>query len=170
MTTIQKTKAVQDAIGKVIEFKWTTSRGIETYGYNICTLRDRFGERLGKCSGGGYDMKGTSFGNWIERDFQAELLALVHSVPRENISWCIYQKQDGPKWERPAETRTGREERFYGLTVIVDEKGKEKVNLDGACGFESMRRVLQAIGLDIRWLHETKKTDLYEVVEFKPAA
>lgn len=61
--------------GAVLEFKWTVSRGRDSYGYNICTLRVD-GQKVSSCNGGGYDMKGTSLGDWVARAFTAELLKL----------------------------------------------------------------------------------------------
>lgn len=53
---------------KVIQFKWTISRGRDTYGYNICSLYVD-GNKVTGCTGGGYDMQGTCFGNWLEKEF-----------------------------------------------------------------------------------------------------
>ena len=50
-------------------FKWTVSRGRDTYGYNICSLFVD-GEKEASCNGGGYDMKGTVLGVWMEFEFQ----------------------------------------------------------------------------------------------------
>ena len=47
-----------------LEFRWTTSRARDSYGYNRCTLyagRDK----VASTCGGGYDMKGTVLGNFI---------------------------------------------------------------------------------------------------------
>lgn len=46
---------------KVLQFKWTISRGRDTYGYNICSLYVD-GKKVSGCSGGGYDMMGTCLG------------------------------------------------------------------------------------------------------------
>jgi hypothetical protein len=46
------------------EFRWTVSRGRDTYGYNICTLYID-GRKVANCDGGGYDMQGTDMGNWL---------------------------------------------------------------------------------------------------------
>ena len=56
--------AQQDAPrdGAVLTFKWTVSRGRDSYGYNIVTLRVD-GDKVSSCNGGGYDMKGTCLGN-----------------------------------------------------------------------------------------------------------
>ena len=58
---------------KTLKFKYTTSRGRDSYGYNICSLWVD-GEKTASTCGGGYDMKGKALGNWIARKFQNELL------------------------------------------------------------------------------------------------
>jgi hypothetical protein len=47
-----------------LELKWTVSRARDTYGYNVVTLRDESGNRF-RANGGGYDMVGTVFGEWL---------------------------------------------------------------------------------------------------------
>lgn len=50
----------------VVKFKWSVSRGRETYGYNICTayVDD---EKVGQSMGGGYDMQGAAIADWLEQ-------------------------------------------------------------------------------------------------------
>lgn len=164
--TIAPTENIRSAIGEVLEFKWTTSRGADTYGYNICSLRDRRGNLLGRCNGGGYDMEGTSFGNWIQKRFQPELLALVATLPHVT-KW----HEDGCRWERPESANKYRNaDTLYGLTWNIYKNGKQVVSMDGACGFSSMQAILRAIGLDVRYIHKTNHTKIYEVVAHVPQA
>lgn len=72
--------------GSSLEFKWTVSRGRDTYGYNICSLYVN-GQRVSACNGGGYDMKGTSLGNWIERAYADRLRALKPEDMPEQSHW-----------------------------------------------------------------------------------
>ena len=58
---------------KALKFKYTTSKGRDSYGYNICSLWVD-GEKQASTCGGGYDMKGTALGNWMARKFEKELL------------------------------------------------------------------------------------------------
>lgn len=160
METLEKTKSAQDQIGQVLEFKWSVSRGRDTEGYNICTLRDQFGKRLAACKGGGYDMRGTVLGDWIANTFQTELLAMAHEDGNNFDSWF----EEGARWERvPTDNPYRGGANFYGATWNHYKDGSERVTLDGACGIESMRKILRAIGLDIKWLHGTKKNDIYQV-------
>lgn len=66
-----------------LEFKWTVSRGRDTYGYNICSLYVD-GRKVSSCNGGGYDMEGTALGSWIAKRFKDELLKLKIPMNRRN--------------------------------------------------------------------------------------
>ena len=92
-----------------LEFKWTISRGRDTYGYNICSLYVN-GKKVSSCNGGGYDMSGSCIGDWMEKNFQNEMKKLN---PNE----------------------------YYGMMIFDN-----KVVVDGACGFSSMERILEALG------------------------
>lgn len=59
-----------------LTLSWSTSKGRETYGYTICRLDDRNNGRRFRCMGGGYDMIGTVFGEWLETYYQNELVKL----------------------------------------------------------------------------------------------
>jgi hypothetical protein len=69
-----------------LNFVWTTSRGRDTYGYNICSLYVD-GRKVSACNGGGYDMKGTSLGNWIARAYADRLLKLRAKDMPANSHW-----------------------------------------------------------------------------------
>lgn len=98
-----------------LELRYSTSRGAETHGWTICSLYNALSnKKLTSCRGGGYDMRGTVLGIWMEKTFQEQLKSL-----------------------NPAD--------FYGM--FKNEKG---VHLDGGCGWESMRAILEAIGYQIR--------------------
>lgn len=60
----------------VLRLKWTTSRGQDTYGWNICTLVDETTGQRYRTTGGGYDMAGAVFGDWLQETAQARLRAL----------------------------------------------------------------------------------------------
>lgn len=110
---------------------WSTSRGRETYGYNICKLQDRWGGKPYRTCGGGYDMIGTVFGAWLADVYQDKLKALVSERSAELVPY--------------AQTGWMKIESLYGLTA----RKNGTVHLDGACGLESMIRVAEAIGLEV---------------------
>ena len=116
-----------------LSLSWSVSRGRDTYGYNICRLDDRNNGQRFKCMGGGYDMIGTVFGQWLETYYQAELLTLKE---RANYSRFI----DG------GYTPANRDDSLYGMAYLEEEN---RISLDGACGLECMIRIAEAIGLEV---------------------
>ena len=74
-----------------LNFVWTTSRGRETYGYNICSLWVD-GCRVARCNGGGYDMKGTSLGIWIGHAYADRLLKLTAADMPAQSHWQRAEK------------------------------------------------------------------------------
>ena len=59
-----------------LSLSWSVSKGQYTYGYNICRLDDRNNGKRFRCMGGGYDMIGTVFGEWLQHYYQPELLKI----------------------------------------------------------------------------------------------
>ena len=114
-----------------LEFRWTTSRGRDTYDYNICSLWVNGGKAT-SCDGGGYDMEGTCLAEWIMDNFETRLHGL-----RANYG----SNDDG----------TG----FYGLafhyrrnpddtsTRLKDYTEGYKASLDGGCGINAIRRIAE---------------------------
>ncbi len=60
---------------KNLELKWTISRAEETYGWNILTLID--GKRKYKVNGGGYDMQGSVFAQWLWYNYKEQIVAKI---------------------------------------------------------------------------------------------
>ena len=126
-----------------LSISWSVSRGRDTYGYNICRLDDRNGRQRFRTCGGGYDMIGTVFGQWLSSVYQdrlmskaAELMSIPDaSSPYGTTGWVQFKNLYGMVY-RPASP---------------DGKSPAKVSLDGACGIESMRRIAESIGLEVEW-------------------
>ena len=119
-----------------LKLSWSVSRGRDTYGYNICRLDSRSGHRY-RCSGGGYDMVGKVFGDWLQSEHQLELRELVADLPKVpygSTTWLQIAEDVNPS--------------FYGLTIRPDDG---LVILDGACGLSSMQRIARALGLSVQW-------------------
>ena len=116
-----------------LTLSWSTSKGRDTYGYNICRLDDRNNGKRFRCMGGGYDMIGTVFGDWLETYYQKELMAIKDRSDR------FYN-------DRHYLNDNSEKDTFYGMTY---NQVKDYVHLDGACGIESMIRIAEAIGLEI---------------------
>ena len=58
-----------------LALSWSTSKGRDTFGYNICRLDDRTTDKRYKCIGGGYDMVGTVVAEYLQEAFQGQLQA-----------------------------------------------------------------------------------------------
>lgn len=116
-----------------LTLSWSTSKGRDTYGYNICRLDDRNMGKRYKCMGGGYDMIGTVFGNWLQENYQVELLKIRGQAAHIVSEKFGYIANPGNN-------------RFHGMT---HNQQTDKVSLDGACGLESMLRIAEAIGLEV---------------------
>lgn len=118
-----------------LSVKWTTSRGRDTYGYNICTVRDTSRGTRYACNGGNYDMQGTSFAEWLENTYQERLVEIKHRA--HNISDAgRYNEQEGGD--------------LYGMTSRTRNKG---IILDGACGLSSMIKIAEAIDLEVHQVY-----------------
>lgn len=154
---------------------WGTSRGRNTYGYTTATLREN-GEKKAACNGGGYDMRGTVFADWLAHAYQDRLMALAASrrKPFDVLKWNG-KEGDESKYDR---TDAKRKTSLYGAKYYSKgaggwggEKNKPPhVSLDGACGFESMCRIAKACGLTVATIDACKKLDVIVVTDTRKAA
>tara|TARA_R100000353_G_scaffold157938_1_gene117094 strand:+ start:176 stop:643 length:468 start_codon:yes stop_codon:yes gene_type:complete len=132
---------------ETLVFKWTTSKGRNTYGWNICTLKDRRGNKISSTCGGGYDMKGTAFGDFIADYFGEQLKRLT-------ANYGSFDKGG-----------------FYGLrhyNTITRKSQKRaskhtRTTIDGACGFNCMLTILEKIGFSLTFIAEDKDTSIYQL-------
>lgn len=118
---------------------WSVSKGRDTYGYNITRLDDvNVGKRY-RCNGGGYDMVGTVLGMWLQEQHQERLMEIkkkaYHKITIDKDSGCRVREENSKG--------------LYGMAYIVPLK---KVCLDGACGVDSIIRIAEAIGLQIKYM------------------
>lgn len=109
---------------KYLRIKWSVSRGRDTYGWNICTLWD--GNTRYQTKGGGYDMTGTVFGEWLATNYMKRI--------KQAIKPTVYG--DG----------TCVDGDMYGFFT---REGTDKFWLDGGCGLESMIAIAEKIGLRV---------------------
>ena len=124
------TNTMTRCLNKNLEIRWTKSRGIETYGWNIVTLYD--GDTKYRTNGGGFDMDGTVFAMWLQANYMTDIIAKckpidygLHFIDREG-DYGFFTK-DGKYW------------------------------LDGGCGLDNIKRIAKAIGLDIEFVYARKK-------------
>jgi hypothetical protein len=110
-------------------------------GMRQVTILNARGERTQfKAGGCGYDKQGAAFGDYITHFFNDEIKRLKSSD-------------------------------FYGLTHYntKTKKRQERASkhtqtyLDGACGFDCMRRIFERIGFDLNFIYEDKNTLTYQV-------
>jgi hypothetical protein len=124
-----------------LRISYGTSRGRETYGWTIVTLRDETTGKRYRTIGGGYDMIGTVFGSWLQDVAQAELVTL------QDRAYGEYVATDGVT----AYSTNRSAGALYGMaTHYTRNMTSVKITLDGACGIESMRRIATAAGIDVK--------------------
>lgn len=133
---------------KSLRLKWTVSRGQNTYGYNVCTLYVD-GVKYTSCNGGGYDMEGTVLAEYIKDTYLDRIKALegnsgsLDKTGTGYYSIMFHNEADG--WHK-----------HY--------KEGDRVSFDGACGVSEVKRIAQAIGLDLEYSHgfsDKKQTAYY---------
>jgi len=124
-----------------IGISWGISRGMDTYGWNICRASSRQSGKVYRTCGGGYDMVGTVIADWFEAEHQNELLELVKS--RQDQLTDAGYTVSGYKYING----------LCGLVVRPDGS----VSLDGGCGIESILRIINACGYDTQ--RDYKKND-----------
>ena len=110
-----------------------TSRGCETWGYTTVSVTDNGTDKAFRACGGGYDMKGTVVGDWLEAVAQDRLQALAARCGRDDSR--AYGCDN--KWA-PIKG-------YYGSTINPDGR----VTIDGACGLETVRSIAEAVGIRI---------------------
>lgn len=138
-------------ITKSLHFKWTVSRGQDTYGYNICTLLVD-GDKVAKTCGGGYDMQGTALGEWLQTAYAMQLNGLFME---EIVSFKEKPFREGYRSQHKLKDKHGVE--YYGASLFQKYGGKIQLYLDGGCGFGSIERIANAIGIIIQWNKESNK-------------
>ena len=117
----------------------------------VCRIYNFRGEKTSFYAGGyGYDKKGTCLGELMNYYFLDELKKLKSGVNTE-----FYDRKNG----------------FYGLhhynskTRKYQKKSSKhtKTYLDGACGFESMKIILNKIGFKLTFIYEDSSCDIYRM-------
>ena len=125
-----------------LEISRAVSRGADTCGYNICRLDDSVTQKRFECLGGGYDMIGTVVADWFESTYQNHLAKLSAENPNDD-------SRRGRLCAVPG---------FYGA-FVNHETGH--VTLDGRCGIESIRTIIEACGFDVQWSGDKKGLEVF---------
>lgn len=121
----------------LLTFKWTVSRGRDTYGYNICSLYAD-GSKVASTNGGGYDMQGTVLAMYLQREYQEQLMTVAdraHSIATQDkaMQWMRTKNEDG----------------LYGMQYLKPSSIKPHVCLDGGCGQSSIEKIAKAAGITL---------------------
>jgi hypothetical protein len=144
-----------------LSLSWSTSRGVDTYGYNIARLDDQNTGKRYRCMGGGYDMGGTVFANWLQDVYQAEL----RSIYNRAYAFVTRGVDRDAKYNRTKSESP--DSALYGMTAYFiafhAPNNLEKVSLDGGCGLSAMIAIADAIGLDVErtWNRKGHTTGFY---------
>lgn len=165
-------------MSKILEFRWTVSKARDTYGYNICSLYVD-GTKVASCNGGGYDMEGTSLGNWVEKAFKDKLMKLKEEFdgltfhdPNYDPGKAVVEGQTIEEREKEGKSLgLERYQEFYSASSKVPTEKHTVPSIDGAYGFRAVERILEAIGYKLRYIPTRKRDDkLYELVEIPEGA
>lgn len=100
-------------------------------------------------------MKGTSFAQWIQHEFQTELVEI--GMQAGNLYPC--DEKGRLQHEKQSLVDKLPKGHFYGMYAYIDFDEKKrpvvkKVSLDGACGFSSIERIVEAIGYKVDYVSE----------------
>lgn len=91
-------------------------------------------------------MRGTVFADWLAKEYQPELLAI--------------KEQFQAQWDKVKGYNTFKEKPLYGGCLNTNEKGRDYITLDGGCGYESIVRIANAIGLNVSRIDAGRNLDV----------
>ncbi|MCK5019606.1 MAG: hypothetical protein KAS32_21285 [Candidatus Peribacteraceae bacterium] len=120
-------------------------------------------KRQAKCEGGGYDMRGTVFAEWMRHAFPLEkqLLTvgpLAHRMTETGDDWRhieyphIFQMNCG-------KILVPKKSRLYGVVCKYNpqiKRPEDYIAYEGACGFRQMEAILYHLGYWAQWI-DTKR-------------
>lgn len=153
-----------------LRIHWGTSRARDTYGYNVVSLYvdDKLTAR---CNGGGYDMEGTVFGDWVAKAFvlqlrklKSEFYGLTFHDPTFNHGAVVPSGENETVDELEKSGKSiglERYQAFYSASSKVPTKKHVIPRLDGACGMSSMRSVFEAIGGRLEKVASSRNDSFY---------
>lgn len=122
-----------------LSLSWSTSKGRDTYGYNICRLDDEATGKRYKTCGGGYDMVGTVLGEWLQDVMQQELMFFAELNKTALVdAYHTYKKHPD----------------LYGLFFDME---KNVARVDGGCGESSVIKIAEALSLIVEYKTEKKR-------------
>lgn len=122
---------------KHLELKWTISRARDTEGYNVVTLID--GGQKFKAMGGGYDMVGTVFGQWLQHNYMEQLKTLAPRKGNEGF-YGLFEMPTGIRLDGACglecmikiakaigiEAKTIWKDKTGYVGIMINEKGEDE--------------------------------------------
>jgi hypothetical protein len=143
-------------------FRWTISRGRDTYGYNICTLYID-GQKVSRCDGGGYDMEGTCLGIWLENHARPYLLKLAKEFygltfhdPNFNPGKAVLPSGKTVEEAEKSGESLGldRYQQFYRASSKTPTERHAVPRIDGACGMSCVQDIGKACGYVFKYARD----------------
>lgn len=118
--------------------------------------REEHDRMVAKAGGGGRDKRGTCLGKFLTESFQPELCRIAR---RAHMRY----RQVGGVYRTMGNSSERERTSLYGMTSYYKGRTVECVSLNGACGWDSMVRVAEAIGLKVAYIAETKEAYIHNV-------
>jgi hypothetical protein len=135
----------------ILQFKVTTSKGRYTYGYTIVSLYVNGVKSFSTC-GGGYDMSGTVLAQYVQANFKDRLKKLTSNHG---------SLDDGTGYYGLTFTRINKDTQRHEYVKNYEEGTRTNIHLDGACGWNSITRIMEAIGLQV------EKVNVYKLMTYE---
>lgn len=145
----------------ILRYSWSISRGRDTYGYNLLTLRED-GQKVASTCGGGYDMQGTVLADWLLSAYPERMKALasIHAgslvkvAPNGAYIWTsrtnAFDRVTSDKGQRFDTYKKNKHYSPQALSGLWLEPKTGQAVLDGACGINSVQAVIKALGLTFK--------------------
>ena len=137
---------------KTLCFKWSNS--------GVCRIYNFRDEKTNFSAGGyGYDKKGSCLGQLINHYFEDDLKKLKSDIGGQSFrpvyvgSGQVFRKRDGLYGVRHWNKSTGKAQKTAAKHTIT--------SADGACGFDSMRAILEKIGFILEHTYESNSISMY---------
>ena len=126
---------------KTLCFKWSNS--------GVCRIYNFRDEKTNFSAGGyGYDKQGSCLGQLISHYFEDDLKKL-----KSDIGGKAFRKRDGLYGVRHWNKSTGKAQKTASKHTIT--------SADGACGFDSMKAILEKIGFILEHTYESNSISMY---------
>ncbi len=142
--------------------RWNTHKPT---GYPQCNLNVG-GDKVARCNGGGYDMVGTCFGDWVAATFVPQLnklttkfYGLTFHDPNFDAAKVVV-KETGRTVEEMEKAGTSlgldRYQQTMWASSPVPTATHTEPQIDGGCGLDAVRTIFEAIGGKIKWVKDRR--------------